>query len=319
MTERWRHVLVSLCVAGLGAAGLGAAVGAAAAEVDPLLPTETPAYPADLIARLRAAADDVPGAAPNEVRYLKVAETHRPQSAVLEDGSDAPVVLARTAFQLVYPQGTVMIDAGMDLQVHRFFGQGREEPYWAERNDAVQQALREASLVVLTHEHGDHIAGVLRSPWREEIAAHTMLTKAQVETLVLAPQMPELALTPEDARRYLVVDYALLKPAAPGVVLLKSPGHTPGHQMVYVRLESGREYLMIGDVSWSFAGITQARQRPPGQSDRIREDRAALGRQLSWLQALAANDQLVIVPSHDQEHLAALEAGQLLTSGLVRR
>jgi glyoxylase-like metal-dependent hydrolase (beta-lactamase superfamily II) len=308
--SRWGRPLAGLCAVWLGW------VAAQAAEVDPLVPAETPAYPADLLARLRAAAHTVPGPAPREVRYAKVAETHRPQNAVLENGTDAPTVLARTAFQLVYPAGTLMVDAGMDLDVHRFFGMGREEPYWPDRNDAVQRALREASLVVVTHEHGDHVAGVVRSPQRDAIASHTMLTKAQVETLILAPQMPELALTPQDARRYLVVDYELLYPVAPGVVLLKSPGHTPGHQMVYARLDSGREYLFIGDVSWSLAGVTEQRQRPPGQSERIREDRAALAQQLRWLHSLVAAEGLVIVPSHDQDHLAALEARQLLRAEL---
>ena len=293
------------------------AVLAGAAEVDPLLPGATAPYPPDLLARLRAAADDVPGPAPREVRYLKVAETHRPESAVLEAGSAAPTVLARTVFQLVYPDGTILVDAGMDRDVHRFFGMGRDEPYWPDRNERVQRALAAANLVVVTHEHGDHVAGVVRGPDRREIAGHTLLTKGQLETLVLAPQMPELKLTPSEADDYLVIDYALLWPVAPGVVLLKSPGHTPGHQMVYVRLESGREYLLSGDVSWSYTGVSEARQRPPEQSDRIREDRDALGRQLDWLAALARADEVTIVPSHDDVYLTRLVEQGALIEGIV--
>jgi glyoxylase-like metal-dependent hydrolase (beta-lactamase superfamily II) len=288
-----------------------------AAETDPLLPGATPAYPDDLLARLRAAADDVPGPAPQQVRYLKVAETHRPESDVLEAGSEEMTVLARTVFQLVYPDGHVLIDSGMDRDVHRFFGMGRDEPYWPERYERVLRALAEARLVIMTHEHGDHVAGVLRASARDEIARHTVLTKAQVETLVLAPQMPELHLTPERARDYLVIDYELLWPVAPGVVLLKSPGHTPGHQMVYARLDSGREYLFSGDVSWAYAGVTEARQRPSGQSDRIREDREALAHQLAWLSGQARAGEITIVPSHDDAYLALLERQSALHQDLV--
>ena len=69
----------------LGLALRVAAATAAATDTDPLLPTATAAYPPDLLARLRAAADDVPGAAPREIRYLKVAESHRPRSATNGD------------------------------------------------------------------------------------------------------------------------------------------------------------------------------------------------------------------------------------------
>jgi glyoxylase-like metal-dependent hydrolase (beta-lactamase superfamily II) len=33
---------------------------------------------------------------------------------------------------------------------------------------------------------------------------------------------------------------------APGVVLIKAAGHTPGSQMVHVRLASGKEVMLVG-------------------------------------------------------------------------
>jgi glyoxylase-like metal-dependent hydrolase (beta-lactamase superfamily II) len=286
-----------------------------AVETDSLLPTDTPAYPPGLLDELRAASRAVPGAPPEELRYVTVAESHRPRSAVLDGGNDAPYVQARTAFQLVYTDGTLMIDAGMDEQVHRTFGMGNPEPYWQERNDAVQAALKTASLVLITHEHGDHVAGVIRSPDREQIAAHTVLTRAQVRTLTLAPQMPEIRLTPEQAADYIVIDYALYYPTAPGVVLLKAPGHTPGHQMVFVRLADGAEYLLSGDVTWALDGVTERRQRPQGTSDRIGEDRDALAHQITWLEAVM-DEGVVVVPSHDTTRLEDLERRGLITQGL---
>jgi glyoxylase-like metal-dependent hydrolase (beta-lactamase superfamily II) len=290
---------------------------AAAVELDTLLPRATPAYPDDLLERLRSAASIVPGAPPAELRYVTVAESRRPRRAVLDGGADETYVQARTAFQLVFDNATVMIDAGMDEQVHNGFSMGAPEPYWPERNAAVQEALVAASLVVVTHEHGDHVAGVVRSPNRGAIAAHTLLTKAQVETLVLAPQSIEIRLTPEQAADYLVIDYELVHPIAPGVVLLKAPGHTPGHQMVFVRLESGREVLLSGDVSWAMDGVTQRTQRPTATSDRIREDRYALELQLGWLKSIADGGEVVVVPSHDSIYLAELERRGLIRQGLA--
>jgi glyoxylase-like metal-dependent hydrolase (beta-lactamase superfamily II) len=194
---------------------------------EPLLPQAAKPYGADLLARVRVPATVIPGAQPSRINYIKLAESHRPLADIIEGGSKDDYVSARTAFQVVYPTGTVMIDSGMDQAVHRFFGFGREEPYWPEHNAAVQEALKQARLIVVTHEHGDHVAGVIRSDSRNEIAAKTLLTSEQVRTLLLYPQMPEIRLTPEAARDYIVVDYESYLPVAPGLVLIKAPGHTP--------------------------------------------------------------------------------------------
>lgn len=290
---------------------------ATAVEVDPLVPQAAQPYGDGLLRQLRGAATAVPGALPSELRYITVAESHRPRGAVLEGGSDEPYVQARTAFQLVYGDSTLMIDAGMDEDVHRTFGMGAVEPYWPDRNAAVQEALVAASLVVVTHEHGDHVAGVVRSPNRRAIAAHTVLTKAQVDTLVLAPQSPLIRLTPAQAAEYLVIDYANFHPVAPGVVLVKAPGHTPGHQMVFVRLASGTEYLLSADVTWALDGIAEVTQRPQATSDRVREDRDALRYQIRWLKMVLNTSDVIVVPSHDSVYLADLEQRGLIEQGLT--
>lgn len=287
------------------------------AETDPLVPQAAQPYGDGLLAQLRRAAAVVPGTLPLELRYITVAESHRARRVVLDGGSGESYVQARTAFQLVYDDSTLMIDAGMDEEVHRTFGMGAVEPYWPERNAAVQEALLAASLVVITHEHGDHVAGVVRSPNRRAIAAHTILTRAQVETLVLAPQSPLIRLTPAQAAEYLIIDYARFHPVAPGVVLVKAPGHTPGHQMVFVRLDSGTEYLLSADVTWALDGIVDLVQRPQATSDRIREDRDALKLQIRWLKMVLNVSDVIVVPSHDSVYLADLERRGLVTEGLA--
>jgi glyoxylase-like metal-dependent hydrolase (beta-lactamase superfamily II) len=203
--------------------------------------------------------------------------------------------------------------------VHRFFGFGREEPYWPERNAAVQQALRQAKLVIVTHEHGDHVAGVIRSDFRKEIAPKTILTRAQVATLLTYPQVPEIRLTPDAARDYIVVDYETYLPIAPGIVLIKAPGHTPGHQMIYVRLDSGHEYLFIGDVAWTLAGVTQLKLRPPNTMRRISEDGAALMFELRWIKDVLDKEGLTVIPSHDDVLLQDLAAKGLIGEQLMLR
>ena len=288
----------------------------AATVLAPTLYGQTSAYPGDLLERLRQAADDLPGAPPETINYIKIAESHRTYAAVIDGGSDEPFVSARTAFQVVYPDGSVMIDAGMDEEVHRFYGFGREEPYWQDRNDRVQAALSAANLVMVTHEHGDHVAGVLRSPDRDVIAAKTILTEAQARTLTTAPQLPEIRITVQQARDYLIVDYRLYLPVAPGVVLIKAAGHTPGHQMVYVRVAEGTEYVFMGDIGWLIENVTELRLRPPETIARIGEDPEALISQLVWLKSLAERG-VVLVPSHDDRLLSRYAEEGLLGNDLA--
>jgi glyoxylase-like metal-dependent hydrolase (beta-lactamase superfamily II) len=287
-----------------------------AAQSESFIPQHAQPYSADLLGLVRRAATAIPGARPSGINYVKVAESHRPLSEIIEGGSQERYVSARTAFQVTYPSGSVMIDAGMDQTVHKFFGFGREEPYWPDRNAAVQDALKKANLIVVTHEHGDHVAGVIRSESRKEFAAKTILTREQVRTLSLYPQMPEIRLTPEAARDYIVVDYESHLPVAPGIVLIKAAGHTPGHQMVYVRLESGREHLFIGDVAWTLANVTQFKLRPAATMRRISEDAQALMHQLRWIKDTMEQEKVVVIPSHDDILLQDLVAKQLIGDGL---
>ena len=275
-------------------------------------------YPADLLERVRQASSSIPGSRPISVNFIKFAESLRTYAVVIEGGSDEAFVSARTAFQAYYPSGSVMIDAGMDHDVHRFYGFGRDEPYWPDRNDIVQTALRQANLIVVTHEHGDHVAGVLRSAHREEIAGKTILNRAQVATLTTSPQLPEIRLTEEEALDYILVDYEMLLPVAPGIVLIRAPGHTPGHQMVYVHVREGVEYLLIGDIGWSLDNVTELKLRPEATINRINEDPEALMAQLRWLNGIL-QEGILVVPSHDDELLKELVSEGLLGDSLTLR
>ena len=127
-------------------------------------PQETPPWSADLGA-IRRVAVSIPGASPTRVNVIKVAESRRTKNFAVRGMPNQPSVQARTAYQVIYPGGSIMIDAGMDLQVHRFFGRGVEEPYFQDQADLLEQALRAARAIVLTHEHGDHVGGIIRSSY----------------------------------------------------------------------------------------------------------------------------------------------------------
>ena len=270
------------------------------------------AWTADL-AEVRRIAGLVPGRRPIRLNVVKFAESRRTKNFSIQGAPADPSVQARTAFQVVYADGSVMVDAGMDQQVHRFFGRGAEEPYDATAARQVEAALRRAKLIVVTHEHGDHVGGVVRGPLAGELAAKTILTRAQVRTLTTTPQMPEIRLSDEAARRFIVLDYDSYYPVGPGMVLITAAGHTPGSQMVYVALESGREYLLIGDATWHMDGVRQITGK---DAPWVTEDRPAILDQLRWLNGVLRDEPgVVVVASHDEEQRMALVASRRIGGG----
>ncbi|MGA7272765.1 MAG: hypothetical protein WB239_16960 [Acidimicrobiia bacterium] len=266
------------------------------------------------LAAIRAAARMVPGPRPRRVNAVKVAESHRPRSVAYEGGPDIMTVFARTAYQIVYADGHVMLEAGMDREVHATFGKGSDEPYFPEENARVQEALRTSTFNIVTHEHGDHIAGVVRSDFLDEIVPKTLLTAVQAWALVVQPQRPQLGITVESAARYRVFDYEDYLPLAAGLVVIKSAGHTPGSQMVYVETDPGTEYLFVGDCAWHMDGITGCKHK---NAPWIDEDRASIMSQLQWLNRIHGSEpDIAIVVGHDDDQLAGYRASGLLGSEL---
>jgi glyoxylase-like metal-dependent hydrolase (beta-lactamase superfamily II) len=285
---------------------LGSTFGARAQQSQPATPS---AWSAD-IGQIRRTAALIPGRKPLRINVLKFAESHRTKNFSVKGEPAAPSVQARTVFQVVYPDGYVMVDAGMDEPMHKQIGRGAEEPYFPEQAQQVDKALRGARAIVFTHEHGDHVTGVIRTPYLSELAPKTILTRAQVRTLETTPQFPDLRLTEEQAQRYHIIDYDRYMAFAPGWTLIKAAGHTPGSQMMFIALDSGREYLLIGDTAWHMDSV---RKMVGKDAPWIVEDTAAIGDQLRWLSTLSnAEKNLVIVASHDDDEHKELVARKLL-------
>src|SRR6185295_19911808 len=84
-------------------------------------PARAQGFSAD-ISEIRKISATIPGARALRVNVIKFAESRRTKNFSIKGSPNEPSIQARTAFQIVYPDGTVMIDSGMDQQVHRFFG-----------------------------------------------------------------------------------------------------------------------------------------------------------------------------------------------------
>jgi glyoxylase-like metal-dependent hydrolase (beta-lactamase superfamily II) len=268
------------------------------------------AYSPAFLSTIRRAAEVIPGERPMRVGLLSPDEFTFPISAMVEGGAPDTVVGAHPVFQLRFPRGWIMVDAALD----RAF-EPTSKSFSDEKYRRIHEALRNAQLAVVTHEHHDHVAGLIRSPFLAQVQRHALLTRSQVRGLIEKPNEPRIRLDSAAASRYLVVDYDPIMPIAPGVVLIKAAGHTFGSQMVYVRLASGQEIILVGDVAWHSSGIRTQRQKPEASTqDFGGEDRAAIAQQLRWLNALPSS--VAVVVSHDEAAIDALVARGVLRRGL---
>jgi glyoxylase-like metal-dependent hydrolase (beta-lactamase superfamily II) len=251
------------------------------------------------LAAIRTISMVLPGALPLAVNGVRVAASIRLRKFVIEGGDDTPVTMPRTAFQVVYPDCSVMIDSGLDKATHDSFSPDKPEPYFAEQFAKLERALANARLIVLTHHHADHVAGVLCAANFSELAGKTVITMDVADCMMNTPHRPHLKLAPPALERFIVLDYPQYYPVAPGVVLIRSPGHSPDSQMVFIRLQSGREILHSVDSAWIMDNITQSRGKA---APWVKEDVPAVMAQLRWLNTVAATEKnITILVTHDDE------------------
>src|SRR5256712_9392115 len=85
-----------------------------------LIPQKPEVWTAD-IDQIRQAARLIPGRDPLRINVLKFAESRRAKKFSVKGAPDEPSVQARTVFQVVYADGYVMLDAGMDRQGPHLF------------------------------------------------------------------------------------------------------------------------------------------------------------------------------------------------------
>jgi glyoxylase-like metal-dependent hydrolase (beta-lactamase superfamily II) len=248
---------------------------------------------------MRAMSTVLPGALPLAVNGVRVAASIRPRKFVIAGGDDTPVTMPRTAFQVVYPDCTVMIDSGLDKATHDSFSPDKPEPYYGEQFAKLARALDAARLIVLTHHHADHVAGVVTSPNFAALAGKTIITMDLADCLMNTPHRPHLKLTQQAIGRFIVLDYPQHYPVAPGIVLIRSPGHSADSQMVYIRLQSGREILHSVDSAWVMDNIREVKGKA---APWVKEDVPSVMGQLRWLKNVAETEEsITILVTHDND------------------
>jgi len=230
-----------------------------------------------------------------------------PRSQLEADATDTEITIPVPSWLIRHPKGVMLMDCGMhtDLAapsdyldlVSLFFRVGlTSDQLVGERLNAVGVDPADVDIVVLSHLHFDHAGGLSQLPNARVIV-----------------QRDEWAAGGDDdiagANGFVPTDYRLGHDVVTVdgehdvfgdglVTCIPTPGHTPGHQSLRVRL-ADREIVLCGDCAY-FEETLNGGALPPGGNNPDLH-RASVER-LKGLGAAGAT----LVPGHDPDTFAAL-------------
>ena len=271
---------------------------------------QEPGYNLDMQA-VRQMAASMPGPKVQDIQVEKIAEMRFAKAMVMAAEPWQATPIPVYSYKLEFPRSSIVIDTAMsnldlvpDFMVNSFDQAAYQR---------MLQAMDTAEHIVITHEHFDHIGGLVAHPRVSELKPRIVLTEEQFAhpDRMLPLRYPDAVF--DD---YQPLHYDSLHALAPGVVLIKAPGHTPGSQMVYIQQADGREVLLLGDVSWQMRNIHAVRERPLFITALVRENRGQVINQFKALHELKQREpELAMIPGHDAEVMQAMLDQGVITAG----
>jgi glyoxylase-like metal-dependent hydrolase (beta-lactamase superfamily II) len=262
---------------------------------------------------------------PIKVSVIETSEQVTPRRGVLDPTHDPmpdrAYVMTHPSFVLEWADGRLLlVDAGMTQAGAIKFGQPIEALMGAGPAKALKTVaavldgdVARVKGIVFTHLHLDHVDGVRDLCPRFEKPVKVFMTGGQLDTWTLFTSEGKDVVTRSACLEPTRIGPGKLIPLEgfPGVGVIHVAGHTPGSQIVVaaVRDKAGTltRYAFSGDVTNTIDGIREDVSKPLlYRLVIVPEDDDRLGELRRYLRALEHDQKLVIVPSHDQNHLHTL-------------
>lgn len=230
------------------------------------------------------------------------------------------------AWVIEHPEGPIVVDAGQRTGVAplppterrlqpkwrlRFLVEPEQElaaqlPNFGVRPSDIQQ-------IVLTHLHRDHASGAARFPHAE-----ILVLREEWETAAGDPERdvrrfweaPTPRCRPMDLRPEPIGPWTRSAPlsAAGDVLIVPTPGHTPGHAAVLCKTPASHWLVFAGDSVYS---------QPFLQDDLLAaaaHDPAEARTTLRQLRAFCESNPSILLPAHDADGPRRLRDGELYPS-----
>ncbi|HML07010.1 MAG TPA: MBL fold metallo-hydrolase [Xanthobacteraceae bacterium] len=212
-----------------------------------------------------------------------------------------------------HPQGDLLIDTGFGRHIDAqfatlplIFRAITSYSLWQPAADQLKAAgydQKSLRSVLLTHAHWDHVSGLPDFP-------HVPVWVTQPEREFIRKGGHGQFGKPFTGIRYEEYGFErgpyLEFPVSHDVygdgsiIVVPTPGHTPGSVIIFVTLQNGTRYAFVGDLIWQLEGITLRQERP--WLIRQFADLDAAGTRQNLLRMIAIKErlpELIIVPAHD--------------------
>lgn len=225
--------------------------------------------------------------------------------SVLVSGTGYGTVLRVPVFSVLLKtdEGYILIDTGLNPS-----GIDNPEETWGarakllkpilNRADDIRYRLSEVGVkaeevthIITTHMHWDHTGGNQYFKHATAVVQKAEYRFAYHPDAHLSGSYMKNHYDFGDEQKYQLVEGDCQ--FCPGVDLLFTPGHTPGHQSVLVTMNNGARYIIPGDAIYTYENIE--RRMPPGNCWSGPEGMLSLQKLIT----IAGLTGAEIIPSHD--------------------
>ncbi len=210
------------------------------------------------------------------VHALELGTLTAPDRRAALSSSSGPLAFPVRAFLVKHAQGVLLVDSGFsrrqEAALRAWNGKRPAEETLLAALRAAGVQTQDIHLVVNTHFHFDHCGGNYLLPDATVVVQRTLMT-----------DRPDFVAGPF---QLLDGDTEL----APGVRVIATPGHVPGHQSVVVDTSPG-SVVVVGDAVYTAAAYASAEPQPQAR------DRDAYQRSLRRIKDL---DPYLVLFTHDR-------------------